>query len=138
MKYIKEYLKWFVIINSGVLLIFALNTVKYEYIQSIFLVEIFAASAATALPTAILLSLEPKKAMPKYVSALLVLLHYICLLAIMIVLGTSFGWIKLDRKGIAVMAISVAGVYIFTAVISLLLGTKEAKKLNEALKTYKD
>lgn len=138
MRYIKEYLKWFVIINSGVLLIFALNTFNYEYIKSIYLFEIIAASAATALPTAILFSIEPKKEITKFVSALLVLIHYVCLLAIMLILGISFGWIEFNLKGIAVMALSVAGVYICSTVLSVVLDKREAKRLNEALEAFRD
>ena len=136
MRFFKEYIKWFVIINSGVLLIFALNTMQFEEIKHIYLFEIFATSAVTALPTALLFVIEPKKVIPKYVSILMVLLHYVCLLAIMIVLGNIFGWIPCSGKGVAVMALSVAGVYICTMILSIILDSREAQKLNEALKNF--
>lgn len=136
MRYIIKFFKWFLIINSGVLLIFALNTMKYDYIKTVYLFEIFAASAATTLPTVVLFSLEPKKVIPKYCSVLMILLHYICLLVIMLVLGSKFEWIELNFRGILCMALSVAGVYIVVTILSIILGISEANKLNEALKSF--
>lgn len=138
MKFIKEFFKWFVIINTGILLVLAFNTVGYDRIPSVFLWEVFIASAATSLITAIFFSIDPKKEMPRYLQILAVVIHYVCLLIIMIVLGKSFGWIALDGKGIVIMALSVAGVYICTTVLSIVLGTQEAKKMNEALNAFKD
>lgn len=138
MKFIKEFFKWFVIINTGILLALAFNTISYDLIPSKFLWEVFIASATTSLITAIIFSIDPRKEMPRYAQILAVVIHYVCLLIIMTVLGKSFGWIGLDCKGIAIMALSVAGVYICTTVLSIVLGTQEAKKMNEALNAFKD
>lgn len=136
MRYIKEYIKWFVILNSGILLIFAFNTLNYDYIRTVYLFEIFAASAVTSIPTTILFSIEPKKEISKWVSGLLLLLHYICVLVIMLFLGNAFGWIEPKSKGVVVMALSVAGVYICATVLSVILDSREVKKLNKALEDF--
>lgn len=138
MKFIRDFVKWFVIINTGVLLIFALNTIGYDYIKTVYLLEIFAASAVTALLTAMFMSIEPKKVINKYMQFLLVLAHYVCLLVTMIILGKSFGWITTEGKDLVFMALSVAGVYICTAIIAAVLGTREAKMLNDALQSFKE
>lgn len=138
MKYIKDYIKWFVVINTGVLLIFAFNAMSYDYIQTVYLWEIFGASAVTALITTAFFSIDPKKVIPKYVQFLLVLLHYVCLFAVMLFFGCSFGWIEFDLQGILNMALSVAGVYLCTAVLSVIIGTQDARKMNEALNEFRD
>ena len=138
MKIIKDYIKWFITITTGVLLIFVLNTMQYEYIRSIYLLEIFGVSAITSLITTLFFAIDPKKVMPKFVQILLVLLHYICLLVTMLFFGHSFGWIPLDANGILNMALSVAGVYLCTTVLTILTGMQDANKMNEALNKFKD
>ena len=56
----------------------------------------------------------------------------------MISLGMAFGWIDLSGKGIFVMAASVAGVFICTVILSIVLGAVDAKKMNEALKEMRE
>lgn len=138
MKYIKEFIRWFITITTGVLLIFILNTMKYEYIRSIYLWEIFGVSAVTSLITTVFFAIDPKKVISKAVQILIVFLHYISLFVTMLFFGNSFGWITLDVRGVLTMAISVAGVYLCTAVLSLITGMQDAKKMNEALNKFKD
>lgn len=138
MKYIKEFIRWFITITTGVLLIFILNTMKYEYIRSIYLWEIFGVSAATSLITTVFFAIDPKKVISKAVQVLIVFLHYISLFVTMLLFGNSFGWITLDVRGVLTMAISVAGVYLCTAVLSLITGMQDAKRMNEALRKFKD
>lgn len=138
MKYIKEFIRWFITITTGVLLIFILNTMKYEYIRSIYLWEIFGVSAVTSLITTVFFAIDPKKVISKAVQILIVFLHYISLFVTMLFFGNSFGWITLDVRGVLTMAISVAGVYLCTAVLSLITGMQDAKRMNEALRKFKD
>lgn len=138
MRFVKEFIKLFVVINTGILLVFALNTMKYDYIQTIYLWEIFEASAVTSLITAAFFSIDPKKEIPKYLQLLLILLHYACLLITMLLFGRSFGWIEKNVRGFLTMALSVAGVYLFTAVLSVITGLKDAQRMNEALNEFKE
>ena len=138
MRFIKEYIKWFITITTGVLLIFILNTTKYEYIRSIYLWEIFGVSAVTSLITTLFFSINPKKVISKSVQIIIVFLHYLSLFVTMLFFGHSFGWISLDVRGILNMALSVMGVYLCTALLSIITGMQDAKKMNEALNKFKD
>ena len=137
-KFVKEFFKWFVIINTGVLLIFAINTMRYDYIRVIYLWEIFEASAVTSLITTVFFAIDPKKEIPKYVQILTVLGHYLCLFGTMLFFGYSFGWIPLDVQGVISMALSVAGVYLCTVVLLAIIENKDAKEMNEALSEFRE
>ncbi len=138
MKFIKEFIKWFITINTGVLLIFILNTMSYDCIQTVYLWEIFAVSAVTSLITTLFFSIDPQKVISKFVQILIVILHYLCLLVTMLFFGNSFGWITLDAKGILNMVLSVAGVYLCTTLLSIITGMQDARIMNDALNKFKD
>lgn len=138
MNYIKEYIKWFVIINTGVMLIVAINMAGYGAINGMTLWRILAASAATSLVTTIAFSIEPRGVMTKAKQFLYFVVFYLVLLVVMVSLGICFEWIDFSVTGILVMAASVAGVFICTIVLSAILGAVDAKKMNEALKDIHD
>lgn len=138
MRFIKEFLKWFVIINTGILLISTLNVMNYDEIKVIYLWEIMGASAVTSVITTLFFAIDPDKIMSKYMQILIVFLHYACLLAVMLFMGYSFGWIVWDVRGILTMVFSVAGVYLCSTVLSIIVGNKDANRMNEALNAYRD
>lgn len=138
MRFIKDFLKWFVIINTGIFLVFTINVMNYDGIRVIYLWEIFGTSAVTSLITTVFLSIDPNKIISKYMQLLIVFLHYACLLGVMLFLGYSFGWIEWDVRGILTMVISVAGVYLCSAVLSTIVGNKDANRMNEALNNIRD
>lgn len=138
MNYIKEYLKWFVIINIGVMLIVAINTTAYGTADIMTLWKILAASAVTSLVTTIAFSIEPKRIMTPIKQIVFFIILYVVLLAVMVAIGIVFDWIDFSAKGLSVMALSVAGVFIVTVVLSAVLGAVDAKKMNEALKDMRD
>ena len=100
--------------------------------------RIFIISALTALVTAGVFSINPKKPMKRVVNILIFAGHFVTLCAIVFVGGTKFGWFELSLKGLLWVAGSVGVVYVFTALIYILLANKEAKDLNKALKDYKE
>ncbi len=138
MKFIKEFIKWFITINTGVLLIFIINTTDYDYIRTVYLWEIFAVSAVTSLITTLFFSIDPGKIITRVVQIVIVFLHYLSLFITMMLFGISFGWIPFNLSGVLTMALSVAGVYICTAVLSVVTGMQDAKKMNEALNKFKE
>ena len=140
MTFIKEYVRWFVIINTGVLLAVAVNLALLHETEfpSVTLWQILLASAVTSIPTAIMISIEPKKVIPKVYRLLIIVTHYLCLLAIMLFLGSGFHWISLNGHGVLVMILSVAGVYFSSFFLGTLFDSNEAKKMNEALKNFRD
>lgn len=100
--------------------------------------KIFIVSGLTALVTAGVFSINPKRPMKRMVNVLIFAGHFISLCAIVFIGGTKFGWFELSLKGLLWVAGSVGVVYLFTALIFTLLMNKEAKDLNEALKDYKE
>ena len=137
MKYIKEFIKWFIIINTGVLLIFIINTMQYDYIRTIYLREIFAVSGVTSLITTVFFAIDPRKILTKFVQIVIVFLHYVSLFITMLLFGNSFGWISFNLSGVLTMALSVAGVYICTAVLSVVTEMQDARRMNEALDKFR-
>ncbi|MBP0963908.1 MAG: DUF3021 domain-containing protein [Oscillospiraceae bacterium] len=141
MKFITEFLEYFVIITTGVLIICAINiSLSETHGESlevgVTLWEIVGAGAATAFVTALVYRREcnTKK---KFIA--MVIIHYILICAIMIFMGVSFGWMDLNIGGIIMMTVSVALVYLFTYVISYISAKHQADEFNKALKEkYKD
>ncbi len=95
-------------------------------------------SLPTAIVTAIIFSIEPKRPMKKIFYAGLFLLHMTMLCIIVFFGGTSFGWFERSLKGFLFVLLSVAFVYVFTAVVYIILTTQETKELNDAIKKYSE
>ena len=133
-----EFLKWFLIINTGIMVIVWINIFKYDTIWTAIFPQIFGASFITSLVTAGYFSYNPKKPITVPVRILLTLAHYLVLCASITVLGTLFDWFELTLRGFIGMALSVAGVYFITAVISYFLSKGEADEMTNALRNYKD
>lgn len=130
MKYLSEFIKYFCIITTGITLISGLTILKYDAVHSSMLMEVVIAGAVTALVTTIFLTGEPKSRLDMF---LRMGLHYVSLCTIMIVLNFSFGWMKNSIGGAVSMIVSVAIVYIFTAISYVFTSRKEVKEINEAL-----
>ena len=136
--FFSEFLKWFLIINTGIMVIVWINIFKYDTIWTAIFPQIFGASFITSLVTAGYFSYNPKKPITVPVRILLTLAHYLVLCASITVLGTLFDWFELTLRGFIGMALSVAGVYFITAVISYFLSKGEADEMTNALRNYKD
>ena len=135
---IKKFVLFFVIITTGVLLVFGLNTIRYETMQTSQIWKIFIVSGLTSLVTTIFSSIDPKKPMKRLVYALIAIGHILSLVAIVFFAGTKFDWFKFSWGELLVVFVSVAIVYVFTAVVSIILTNKETKALNDALRKYSD
>ena len=135
--FISEFLKWFLIINTGIMLIVWLNIFRYDNIWVSIIPQIFCASAVTSLVTTAVFSINPKKPLGKPLRILIPVAHYLVLCVIIMTLGKFFDWFELSLSGCVVVALSVAGVYLITAVISYLLSKSEADEMTKALKDFK-
>ncbi|MBP5184653.1 MAG: DUF3021 family protein [Lachnospiraceae bacterium] len=133
-----NFLKWFLIINSGILLIVGLNIFRYESISTLIIPQIFAASFLTSLVTTALFSYNPRNPIKKGVALLLYFGHYLVLCAIIMTLGTLFEWFEFSPKGALTVALSVAGVYFVSFIISYILSKGEADEMTKALNNLKD
>ena len=114
-----------------------INIFRYDEIWTAIIPQIFGASFATSLVTAGYFSYNPQKPISVPVRILLTIGHYLVLCAIIMTLGTVFGWFDLTFKGCIGVALSVAGVYFIAAVISYVLSKGEADEMTNALKNYK-
>ena len=132
--YLNNLFRWFLVINSGILLIVGVIVMKYDSIPSITIPRIFLASIATSAVTAAFVSLDPKKP----VSVFICRVHYILLCVVIMVLGVMFDWFEPTLKGACGVMLSVAGVYIFSALVAYALSKGEAAAMNDALKDFKD
>lgn len=135
---IKRFVLFFVIITTGILLVFGINTIRYETIQTSHIWKIFIVSGITSLVTTIVFSIDPKKPMKRFVYVLIAIGHILLLVAIVFFAGTKFEWFKFSWGGFLGVFGSVAIVYAFTAVISIILANKETRTLNDALSKYAD
>lgn len=138
MRFLKEFIRFFVIINTGIVLILAINYQSDDVVSPYVFWHIFISSALTSAITAAFFSYEPKRVIPKHVRALLWFGHYLALFVTMLVLGNLFDWVSCSVSGIITMALSVAGVYICTVLLMFALSTNDAKKMNEALKKIRE
>ena len=114
------------------------NIFKYDTIWTEIIPQIFGASFLTSLVTTAYFSFNPKKPISVPVRVLLTFGHYLALCIIIMALGTVFDWFDLTLKGGLIVALSVAGVYFISAVITYALSKGEADEMTNALKNFKD
>ncbi len=136
--FFSEFLKWFLIINTGIMLIVWINIFKYDTIWTTIIPQIFCASFVTSLVTTAVFSINPKKPLSALVRFLISAAHYLVLCVIIMTLGTLFNWFDLSLSGCIIVALSVAGVYLVAAVISYLLSKSEADEMTKALKDFRE
>ncbi len=137
-EFIKKFISLFLIINTGIIIIFALFARNESSIDAVSLWRIMLLAALTAFVTAVLFSIEPKKPLRLPMIVLIFLCHFLILSVIVFFGGTGFGWFDTSVSGFLSVVVSVAFVYAFTTVISVILTHKETNKLNDALKNYKE
>lgn len=128
-----DFVRWFLYITTGILVVCALNLtiMGADRIPTEFLWDILAAGFLTALVTVFL---EPGEHEKKTVTFMRYLIHYAALCLVMIVCGSKFGWMKLNSAGIAMMMVSVAAVYLFTFGSHYIIDMKRADEINKKLK----
>ena len=136
--FLSDLLKWFLIINTAIMVIVWINLFGYDDIWTAIFPQIFAASFLTSLVTTAYFSINPKKPISVPVRILFTLAHYLLLCVIIMGLGNAFDWFELSITGCIMVALSVAGVYLIATVISIILSKNEADEMTRALEKYKD
>ena len=136
--FISDFIKFFLIINSAIMLIVYLNIFKYDTIWTSIIPQIFCAGFLTSLATTAFFSLNPKKPLSVPLRVILYIAFYFVLCVIIMTLGALFNWFDLSLKGAMFVALSVAGVFIITAFISHILSRFEADEMTNALKNFKE
>lgn len=136
--FLSDLLKWFLIINTGIMVIVWINLFGYDDIWTAIFPQIFAASFLTSLVTTAYFSINPKKPINVPVRILLTFAHYLILCVIIMGLGSIFNWFDLSITGCIMVALSVAGVYLIATIISIILSKGEADEMTKAIKKYSD
>lgn len=136
--FINDFIKWFLTINTGIMIVAGINIIRYDSITTMIIPQILAASFVTALVTTAFYAYNPKKPISVPVRILLSFCHYLVLCIIIMTMGVLFNWFGLSANGVRGVALSVAGVYLITALISYALSKGEADEMTNALKNLND
>ena len=132
MRIISSFIKWYLYITTGILLVCAINMTLWrkENIPSDTLWKILLSGFLTTVVTMFFLLRESDS---KLVMGYRMIFHYLTLSIVMIVSGGWFGWLEFRISGIAMMLISVAVVYLLTSLAYYILDRKEAQEINQKL-----
>lgn len=136
--FFSELLKWFLIINTGIMAVAWLNIFSYDSILTSIIPQIFCASFMTSIVTTAIFSYNPKKPMNVPMRIFLYCGHYLVLCVIIMSLGSLFDWFEFSPTGCLAVALSVAGVYFIAVVISYILSKSEAIQMTNALKNFNE
>lgn len=133
MKKINDFIKWFLYITTGVLIVCAVNfwAADMDAIPKNTLWQILLSGLLTAGVTVFI---YPKDCNKKSVILTRIFFHYVVLCIVMIICGYWFGWLKLNAAGIVMMVVSVAVVYFLSFLAYYLTDLKRADEINRRLK----
>lgn len=126
-----QFIRYFCNITTGTLIVVALayNLVYKTETSSIVLLQILISAIPTSLITVVIFNVKTEN-MNLFVR---MIIHYLCICATMIVLGSLFNWIDLSTFGVLFMCLCVAFVYAFTYCIVWISNKENAKSINKAL-----
>ncbi len=132
MKTLGNFIKWFVYITVGILIVCGISyrmagneTVTVD----VFWMILLSAFVTTLVSDLIL----PKEEEGKLKSGIKFVLHYIVLCVIMCFLGERFGWIDYDLAGVVGMIIRVGVVYLLAFMAYYIIDIKQASDINKML-----
>lgn len=132
MKILGNFIKWFLYITAGILIVCGISyrmagneTVTVD----VFGMILFSAFVTTLITVLIL----PKEEDGKVKSGIKLGLHYIALCIIMCFLGERFEWIDYDLAGIVGMIIKVGLVYLLAFLAYYIIDIKQASDINKML-----
>ncbi len=133
MKGISNFVKWFLYITTGILIICGVNyqLAGVEMVSVDVFWKILFSGFATTLVSVLLL---PKEEDGKIKMYLKFGLHYAALCIVMIPLGCWFGWIDMEPSGIICMMLDVGGVYLAALFAYYIVDRKQADEINRMLK----
>lgn len=131
MEILKNFIKWYMYITIGILIVSAVifSGVDLEGLPKEILWQILLSGFFTTLVT-VFLALNKAK-VPMFLQYAL---HYVSLCGVMFICGKWFGWIEFDLRGIVMMSVAVALVYVLAFFAYWILELRQAKKINQKLK----
>ena len=133
MRSIKELVKWFLYITTGIVIVCAINfgLADMETISSDTLWQILLSAFITAFLTWILCPTEENR---KSVFWIRTVLHYAALCVVMVFFGNWCGWMTLNVSGVLMMAVDVAIVYVINYIVYYVIDAKNADEMTRKLK----
>ncbi|MCI8608202.1 MAG: DUF3021 domain-containing protein [Firmicutes bacterium] len=128
-----QFISWFVSITTGVLIVCAIQfaLVGEESLPGGTLWQILLSGLLTAAVTT---ALYPRDDCSGKKAAILRVLHYLALCAVMFFCGWMFDWMAFNLSGILMMVVSVGVVYLMTGVCTYLLQKGQAEQMNEKIR----
>lgn len=133
MKRFGIFVKWFLYITTGILIVCGINytlagveTITVDVFWKI-LLSAFATTVATVL-------IHPQEEDGKIKSYIKLALHYVTLCMIMVLLGGWFGWTAFDFGGVLTMMADVGLVYLLAFLSYYIIDYKQADEINKMLK----
>lgn len=137
MNFLKTFINFFSTITLGIIFVCAVNmsmSPNYD-IPNTVLWQILLAGLVTSLLTVISIFLfNGINTTIKLIIAGII--HYIIMCIVMIGFGVWFDWMNFDAKGIIMMLISVAIVYLIAFLLNYIILKKEADDINSALEEH--
>lgn len=133
MKIFKDFIRWFLYITVGVLIVCAVNfqLSDLEAIPRETLWQILLSGGLTAGVTTLF---YPKENVSKVPFLIGIAIHYAALCIVMILCGHWFGWLEYKPAGIVMMLLSVAGVYALVFGVHYMIDLKRADEINQKLR----
>lgn len=133
MKKLIEFVKFFIYITMGILVVCTINFQIYgdDLIPVDTLWQILLSGFLT---TAVTMLFHPSEKRGKFITFVSVFIHYGLLCIVMIICGHRFGWVDFNFTGIASMLVSVIVVYILTLFNYYLIDLKWANEINKKLR----
>lgn len=132
MKKISEFVKYFTVITTAVLIVCGIGYMAYGKTEMPVDTawKILASAGLTALVTVLF-------RVDKAFTPVNILIHYLSLCVVMSLMGAWFGWMDFSVPGVLFMCFAVAVVYVLTWLASYLTGRKDAADINKALNERK-
>lgn len=133
MKRVSEFVKWYLYITSGILIVTAIGFAgnKVDSLPAETLWNILLSGFLTTLVTVLSVFVGTRS---KAATIIKFLVHYLALCVVMVLCGSRFGWVSLNVEGVVTMMLSVAAVYILAFGAYCLIDLKQAKDINDKLK----
>jgi len=137
MNFLKVFINFFSTINLVIVFVCAVNmslSPGYDVPDSVLwqvLLSGFITSIMTSIGAFIFTAINTKTKL-----VVSIVIHYALMSVIMISLGVWFDWLNFDIKGIVMMLISVAVVYLIAFLLNYYIIKKEAEGINIALEKH--
>ena len=133
MKILSNFVKWFLYITTGILIVCGIHytLAGAETVTVAVFWKILFCGFVTTFITVVLVPKENDGRTKSYIKFAL---HYIMLCIVMIPMGIWFDWISFSPGGVIAMMADVGGVYFAAGFAYYLIDRRQAEEINKGLK----